>query len=469
MLTTPVRTFLLISLLTSTFFQSFSQTNKDKKYLLTEIVVKGNEKTKKQVILRELTFKAGDSLQASAVDSLKILNENNIFNLSLFLEVYVDFQIQDSQKCFCQIEVKERFFTIPGFYAELADRTFNEWWFLHHHQLNRVDVGFLLTQKNCRGRNETLSAYVQAGYSHRLTAAYSIPGLNQKRNSGFELQFQYLANREFAYSIDSLNRLVYFRGDDYQRKRMKTSLFYYYRVSIYSTHQAELSYQFNRVTDTILSLNPDYLGNNRLKNSFLSLNYTFDLDHTDIHFYPEKGYVFQLNAEFSGLGISKYINQFNLSGTYSAFYSPMPKVLMAHQLRGFYCSEKKLSFLFSPSFGYEDILVRTFEYYLIKGRSGFLLKNDIKYNLLNETLNIRFLRWHKFNTIPIRLYPKVFFDAGYVSDKAVFREFSLNNKLLTGGGIGFDLVSYYDIVVRMEVGTNNLGEKHIFVHFRKAI
>lgn len=449
--------------------QVFCQQVSPQKYFLNEIVIKGNNKTKKQIILRELPFREGDSIKITDFDSLKTLAEYNVFNLSLFLRVNISFSIDDSQNCTCSIVVQERFYTLPGFYAELADRTFNEWWFLHQHRINRIDWGFMLNQKNCRGRNETFTALAQIGYSHRFSVLYSIPGIDINRKTGVNLQFQYLANREFAFNTDSFNHLIYLRGNNYLRKRMKSGINFYYRNKIYTLHQVELSFNYNQIEDTVRRLNSFYLGNNIKENHFFSFNYRCDIKHTDIHYYPHKGYHTSVDIEFSGLGLSTSINQIQLSTMFS-YYVPLPhKMYYSGALYGIWCSEKNLTFLFSPSFGYDDILVRTYEYYLVKGKTGWLVKNELKLLSINKTLHLNTLRWEKFNEIPVQIYPKLFIDAGYMYDQRNFTSFRLNNQLLMGGGIGIDLVTYYDLVVRIEGGYNRLKEKTLFIHFRKAI
>jgi hypothetical protein len=45
----------------------------------------------------------------------------------------------------------------------------------------------------------------------------------------------------------------------------------------------------------------------------------------------------------------------------------------------------------------------------------------------------------------------------------------LPNRLLWGNGIGFDIVTYYDRVMRMEYSINHLGEHGFFLHFLAPI
>ena len=49
----------------------------------------------------------------------------------------------------------------------------------------------------------------------------------------------------------------------------------------------------------------------------------------------------------------------------------------------------------------------------------------------------------------------------------VFTNSILNNKLLYTYGAGFDVLSYYDFVAKIEYSFNQLGEKGLFLHIRR--
>ena len=41
----------------------------------------------------------------------------------------------------------------------------------------------------------------------------------------------------------------------------------------------------------------------------------------------------------------------------------------------------------------------------------------------------------------------------------------LDNKFIYGTGMGLDFVTYYDKVLRLEYGINDMGETGLFIHF----
>jgi outer membrane protein assembly factor BamA len=434
-----------------------------------DILILGNKKTKEHVILREMTFEKGDYILSGNIDTLIQINRNQILNLQLFLEVDVVYRRVSKQDISFVIVLKERWYTIPSLFLELADRNLNEWWYLYDHKLNRVEYGLMLTQNNCWGKNEQFSVLFQGGFSQQLYASYKIPYFAKKKKLGLLIIAQYLRNREFAFTTDQKNHLTYFRLDDFIRRRMKFNAELSFRNKIYLTQFLDLSFNLDEVADTFATLNPLYLANNKQLQRYFALNYVMELNRTDIHYYPSKGYYAKLELSKQGLGVYQDVNYFSLSGQFS-FYKPIKKSLnWSSQLALKYSHSKEQTFLLAPNLGYEGVYARTFEYYVIKGQAYFLNRNELKYQVFDKSFYLKFIRLPKFNKIPVVMYVKAFADDAYVYDKSHFVSYKLQNKWLLSGGLGFDLVSYYDLVFRFEYGWNNLGEQGFFIHVNKAI
>jgi|GEM_PF-6443205 len=439
------------------------------KFTISQINISGNKKTKEHVILREIDIKAGDSFYYFQKDSLIHSLQNKIFNLALFIKVKVFLDSLSVNERICRIEVSERFYTIPGLSIELADRTFNEWWYLYNHRLNRLQYGFSIIQKNCFGLNHTLSTIVQTGFSDYYSIGYLIPFIKLSKNSGFNLNFQYLKNDELAYNISDSNMLKYIRNDSTLRIRTRTDAEFRFQENLFTKHQITFSFHTNSISEKTYQLNSNYLLPGIKRLNFFSLAYLFDLNKTDIHFYPTKGYHVQANFSYSGLLSGQNFRHFNYNFYLASFNHHKKKAFLANSLYFEGLVANKPSYLYSPSLGYSGIFIRSYEYYLIKGTHLFLNKNELKYKITDKWINLKFLPLTKFNNIPLQIYPKLFLDIGFLSDKNLFSSFLLNNKYLLGVGTGIDLVSYYDIVIRIEAGYNLNREKSLFFHLNKGI
>lgn len=69
--------------------------------------------------------------------------------------------------------------------------------------------------------------------------------------------------------------------------------------------------------------------------------------------------------------------------------------------------------------------------------------------------------------IPFAVYGKVFGNSGYVYQPDP-GENTLSNTMLWSGGIGIDIVTLYDVTIKLEWSFNSLGQNGLFLH-RKTI
>jgi len=67
--------------------------------------------------------------------------------------------------------------------------------------------------------------------------------------------------------------------------------------------------------------------------------------------------------------------------------------------------------------------------------------------------------------MPVKWYLSLNNDFGFVNNPFYKENNSLGNQLLWGGGIGLDIVAYYDKVFRLEYSFNSLGESGFFLHW----
>ena len=66
--------------------------------------------------------------------------------------------------------------------------------------------------------------------------------------------------------------------------------------------------------------------------------------------------------------------------------------------------------------------------------------------------------------MPVRVYLKVFADIGYINNDVPAMN-RLPNTTLASVGIGVDIVTAYDVKMRLEIARNALGQNGIYLHF----
>ncbi|HEY4935770.1 MAG TPA: hypothetical protein VII44_04285, partial [Puia sp.] len=113
--------------------------------------------------------------------------------------------------------------------------------------------------------------------------------------------------------------------------------------------------------------------------------------------------------------------------------------------------------------GYGDYYMRGLEKYVVDGVGLLLDRNTVMRELAH--FSIPFLRNTAHDHIPFGIYVKTYVDLGYVLNRYNNLN-SLQNTLLYTYGAGFDVVTFYDLVLRFEYSVNQLGEKGLFFHIR---
>jgi outer membrane protein assembly factor BamA len=437
--------------------------------VISSIQIEGNKKTQEHIITRELTFKAGDTLRRDELDQaversrLNILNTVHLFNFARAEKVYAD-----SSHVTIRFTLSEAWYTWPAPIFELVDRNPNEW--LRRRDLSRTQYGIYVSQYNCRGRNETLNFGFKAGYTQSLNFQYSIPYINRSQTAGLAFGGSYSRNRETNYNI-LYNKQLFFKADEYfTRNNLNFFLRYSYRKSLYTIHSLTLGYRDFSVADSILILNPEFLPvtGNRIRYFYLS--YLLRLDKRDLRTYPLRGYLATGEILKSGLGLHEEdIDEWVGAFSFRKFWELSPRWFYAAGLIEKISLVNRQAYSNQLALGFGDYL-RGYEYYVINGQHGTLLKTNFKYLLMKTRIvRLKIIPVEKFRTIPNTLYVNLFADAGHMRDRYFNTLNPLANTLLLSCGMGLDYVTYYNAVLRADYSINKFGEKGIFLHFTVPI
>jgi hypothetical protein len=118
--------------------------------------------------------------------------------------------------------------------------------------------------------------------------------------------------------------------------------------------------------------------------------------------------------------------------------------------------------------GFGKLFVRGYELYLIEGPYYALNKTTFKKLILSGKKELKQMPLDQFRYIPYAVYLKTFFDVGMVNNFSQYEANTrLSDRLLFGTGVGFDFVTYYDTVLRLEFSANREGESGIFFAVKK--
>jgi outer membrane protein assembly factor BamA len=440
--------------------------------IVRSFVISGNKITHENIIRRELEFRQGDTLYYGEMMSRIAQSKLNLLNTSLFNFVTIETVSDSEHKAIdLKITVTERWYTWIGIIAELADRNLNTWW--ETRDFSRINIGLRVSRNNFRGRMEQLRFAFQVGPSQKFSMYYEMPYINRQKTMGLIFNAGYSRQHEVGYITEN-DKYLYLSTSGILRQDLAFSAFIRVRPNMMQSHQFGIQYNKYTFADSLLILNPSYSFGNHTKLGYLSLIYQFKADHRDIHYYPLKGWYFDIIANHSGLGLlpGRAGSIWYLNPTLR-YYRPLsPRFNLSAGITAKVSSKADQLYFYQRGLGYGRDYVRGYEYYVVDGKHYIMVKTNLKFALLQpHTLKIGFIPTEKFNKLHYALYLNLFADAGYVSgiEQNELYHNQLPESFLRGLGAGIDFVTYYDKVMRLEYTVNRWRESGIFIHFIAGI
>ncbi|MEN0002849.1 MAG: BamA/TamA family outer membrane protein [Bacteroidota bacterium] len=447
-----------------------------KSIIVDKITIKGNDKTRAPIILRELQFQKGDTIPFIQLEQILEESRQLVMNTGLFNKAHFSFLEWNgmSSKVHLLLEVVEAWYIFPVPIFELADRNFNVWWVEQNRSLDRINFGLEFTHLNITGRRDKLKLNAKYGYTRNYGFAYSLPYINKKQTLGLSIDVNFARNREVNYmTLD--NKQAFFQNEEteaflFKRFRSITGLFY--RPGLRAQHEFYLSYRQNSISGEVAEqLNPDFFLGGKTLQRFFSFQYHYTYDMRDIRPYPMTGYYINFLLEKDGLGIFSDRDGLTLLGTYAKYHTLSSRWSMASEAQG------KLSIIRSRqpyndnrALGFSRYVMRGFEYYIVDGLDMGTIKSTLRYKLFERELNFgRVMPIKAFKAMPFKIFLTLNGDVGYVNGPYVREENFLNNKLLYSGGVGINFVLYYDKVIQINYSLNGLNEAGVFLHLNMNI
>lgn len=426
------------------------------------ISIYGNKKTKSFIIEREIPFKTGDTISTENLAKNLVIAKQQLINTSLFLDASVYIENRFSQYVFITVYVKERWYILPLPYFKYIDPNFNTWWVKYNHSLKRTNYGIKFLHNNISGRNDKFIAWFITGFSQQIALKYDRPFFDKQLKNGFSLYAGYSNQREVNYGTDS-SKQQFFRPDSlfFVRKSVKVEANYIYRPGLRIKHIFRTGYIYERIADTILTLNYNYFSNGRKQESFPFIGYTFRYTNADYNPYPTKGLISETTILHRGITPEMNLTQLTTINSYTI--PILQKTQIQFKEGGVLNLPFNQPFYNKTMFGYAgNIFMRGYEYYVIDGDAGIIGRATLQHQLFSITKKVG-AGTEKEKSFPFRFYGKLYTDAGYAYNQEAGNSL-LNNRMLYSWGLGIDMVAAYDVVFKLDYSFNQLGGSGLFIH-----
>jgi outer membrane protein assembly factor BamA len=436
----------------------------DDKLVIHDILISGNDVTEKSVILRELVFSIGDTVEKMQLIPVLQRSQDNLLNLAIFNFVHFNIKHLENNHIDVLIEVTERWYIWPVPILEYADRNFST--FIQNRDWDKINYGAWLKWSNFRGRNELLTGKIRLGYVKEYSLAYSKPNLGKKQNHGISAGFNITHQNEVSIATVNNEPFEFRPVDRPAQVRLNAFAKYTYRRKIFTTHSFRFEYLDYLVSDSVAIINSNYLGSGHTSQSYFVLTYQFDYDIRDSKVYPLEGFDVRIRAEQIGLGLIPDFDykSIRLTGMVMFHQKLVNRLYFYNVTKGRYSSEKLVPHFINMALGYHEFM-SGYEPYVIDGTDYVITKYCLKFQLVKpSTYTIPLIRMEQFNKIHYAIYVNAFADAGYVNSDFPNPTNTMVNTWQFSTGLGIDLVTYYDQVFRIDYAINRYGEHGFFFH-----
>jgi outer membrane protein assembly factor BamA len=467
-----MRLLILILLLVPSIYTSAQ--NPPTKAIIRDFIFEGNRKTKAHVLIRDLTVHVGDTIPLSELAVKLEENRLRLLNSNLFGSVKINVKNWGlDDKVSVVISVIERWYFYPVPIFELADRDLNVWWKEHHHDIRRSNYGIRITHNNFTGRRDPFSALIQFGYTPKFSLGYAFPALDKKQTISAFLGYFYATNREIGYgTVD--NRLV-FHKDPLKSifKRLSYNVGMAYSPGLY--HRHVLTAGFSQQTlDTVVTdrLNRDFFLNSQTQQNYFWLSYDYGHDNRDYRPYPMKGHRMSLNITKKGFLKTDNANALDVRFNWTQYAKISKKFSLETVLRTkTTLIREPQPYNFVHGIGYGSDYIRGYELFVIEGYDFGILKNSLRYLMLDKEYDLSKYapkRLKGFQSLPIKMFLTGNLDLGYSYTPQYNPVNNFQNRLLTGGGIGLNLLAMHGMLWQFEYSFNHTGKGGFFVHYKSS-
>ena len=99
-----------------------------------------------------------------------------------------------------------------------------------------------------------------------------------------------------------------------------------------------------------------------------------------------------------------------------------------------------------------------------------MINTSLRLKLWDDQINFgKLMPFTTFRKMPLKVFLALNGDGGYVNNPWNVYDNSFNNRWLMGGGLGLDVVFFFDFVLRIEGSVNHLREPGFYLHFNTSI
>ncbi len=421
------------------FLSSDEKFDKQDRFIVRRVVFIGNEKTKNEIIARELNFSVGSEFDTSKIE----YNENRVYGTGLFNRVKIWFEKDStgSDSVDVYVWVNERWyiwlFPIFGW----RDRDLKKLYY---------GAGFL--HSNFRGKNEKLILSFALGYDPWVWVKYLNPWILGSKHWFYSIKAYY-------QRVRSRSRILVEESDSfYYEDNFVFNFLFGKRFGLYKKLWASIGFRNIKVTGDFVGLKTiSQSGNDKV----LIFGSGYRYDTRDIPAYPNVGVLFNFAFKFNQL--LNHNASFIQSAVEFQGYQKAWAGLLVGRFFILNSFGRKIPVYSHYYFGYEERL-RGYFNEIFEGENIFGGTVEYRFPIVKQ----RFFKWEK---MPLKEFSILKFGVDFVIFGDIGRTWFNNEKVFKlnywkGYGVGLNFILPYDLILSVEFAKNNTGRGQVILDFR---
>lgn len=433
---------------------------------IANIDIEGNVKTKPYIILRELPYHSGQIISTDSILYFNKIAKQQLINTSLFTDVQISVDSLDSNNLNFKINLKERWYFFPLPYFRWVDRNFSEWWHTQNHSLDRVNYGMNLRQSNATGNNDRLTLGLITGYTHQAVVKYQFPFIDRKLRFGMGAGWQYFTQKELN-TATYLDKQVFTKTNHIITSGYKANVNFSYRPNLFERFNLQLGYGNSVISDSAFLSQPNYFPNHQKSLSYTDLTVSLSSIRLDYNAYPSEGNSNEFGL-YQRLSNSNNLSSFQYRKVHAHHFSPSDFYYI--ETNSLFKILSNQNYIDNKLMGYGNMQINGLEYYVIDGNIGTIAKAEIHHLIGSYSLPRKYgiaivdKINNKLPEINYHFWLKAFTNLGYAYAEKPSNASKLSNTLLRTFGVGLDIISIYDLVIKIDYSVNQLGDKGLYLH-----
>jgi len=456
-----LRNYFIIFLL---FALVLSKNAKNQNYIISEISINGNNKTKKEIILKELCFNEKDSIDYLTLEKAITESKQNLLRTSLFN--YVDFNYKTSEnQAFINVNVEERWYWWIYPIFEHGSRNLSS--FIIDKDFSQINYGGVVELHNIKGINNYFKIKVRGGYRQHYSLTLFLQNFEKTKNHGLKINTETFIQKKFVSNILD-NKAVYSLSNFLN---FNSHLIYSYRINLNNLLGFGMTYKHYWLKDN----NQETPNLNFISNYFNPIIY-YNFDNRNNKVYPTDGFLININCGYWH-NLNKQFASFIGNNLEFQLHKTIKNSRFAiHNISSykFYKEEKKKNSFFQTQLEFgKDFWIRGYEYFYFMGNNTVKAQNTISF-LLSKTKihNLPKFLPNEFKKAYTKVYLEVFGDLIYTDGYNETFNFNndFNKNLNYTFGIGASFETYYDRLLQINLtyvpNTSKIG---IFVNYKTPL